>query len=230
MTTALQLITTAAKNIKAIGGDEALTNTEANDGLVLLNAMLDSWWIDRLAVYQVQLENFSLTSGQGSRTIGATGQWVTTRPERIESAFIRQNSIDWPLIQYTFDQYDAIPVKTTQGQPQYFFYDPAYPTATIYFYFVPSSTYTVYFRSWKRLQNFASLTEDMALPSGYERAIYWNLAVEMFPQFMDGEVPGTVLRQAMLSKGAVQSFNAPIPYVGTEVGMMTHNTINIENG
>lgn len=229
MTTALQLITTAAKNIKAIGGDEALTNTEANDGLTLLNAMLDSWWLDRLAVYQVQLENFTLSAGQTSRTIGATGQWVTTRPERIESAFIRAGT-DWPMVQYTFGQYDAIPLKSTQGQPHYFFYDPSYPDGTIYFYFTPSGTFTVYLRSWKRLQSFASLTEDMALPSGYERAIYWNLAVEMFPQFMDGEVPGTVLRQAMLSKGAIESFNAPIPYVGTEVGLMQYNTINIENG
>jgi hypothetical protein len=227
MTTALQLITTAAKNIKAIGGEEALTNTEATDALGLLNAMLDSWWLDRLAVYQVQLENFSLTSGQASRTIGALGQWVTTRPEKIESAFIRQGSVDWPLEQYTFDQYDAIAVKANQGQPQYFFYDPAYPTGTIYFYFVPSSTYTVYLRTWKRLQSFASLTEDMSLPSGYERAICWNLAVEMFPQFMDGEVPGTVLRQALLSKGAIDRFNSPTPYVGTEVGSMKPYTMNI---
>mgnify|MGYP001385330886 CR=1 FL=1 len=53
---------------KPIGG--SLTSAEATLYLDNLNAMLDSWSIDRLMVYQTLQESFALTSGTGTYTIG----------------------------------------------------------------------------------------------------------------------------------------------------------------
>lgn len=209
MATALDLIKGAMRLIGAIESGETPSSEETSDGLSALNAMMDAWSIERLMVYQILQENFTLSAGTASYTIGSGGTWNTTRPTRIDSAFIRDSSgQDYPIEIITKEQYDAIWLKTTQSLPEQLFYDPAYPLGTVYWYCVPDASYTAYINSWKQLQSFAGLTTVLALPPGYERAIKYNLALEIAPEY--NRMPSAVLAQiANESKAAIKSMNAP---------------------
>lgn len=181
MATAQDLITAAFKRGRILGDDEVPEAGESTDALAIGNRMLDLWWNDRLAVFQVQQENFALVAGQASRTIGTGGNFNTTWPVKIvEGCFVRRNGVDYP-VKVIDDRavYDAIPVKTQQGLPRNLFYDRAYPLGTIYFYFVPDAADTIYLNSWKRLQTLATLVTVISLPPGYEQLFVDGLAIRL---------------------------------------------------
>ncbi len=54
-----------------------------------LNALLDSWSIERLSIYTVKRVQFTLTAGQQDYTIGPTGaDFTNERPVLIQTAVI----------------------------------------------------------------------------------------------------------------------------------------------
>lgn len=211
MTTAIQLGSRALRLINALASGQSLPGEETADLLEAMNAMLDSWRIERLMVYQIKQEALSWTGGQTSRTIGSGGNFNTTRPDRIVSAFSRDsNNFDRPISVYSQrEQYDAVPLKSTQTDlPTDLFYDPAYPLGVLYMKPVPSATITLLLNSWQQLQSFADTTTALALPPGYENAIVYNLAVDLAPEYKK-EASETVKRRAAQYKAAVKSNNMP---------------------
>lgn len=221
MATARDVLKRAMRLISAIGAGEEPTAEEGADGLAALNSMLDAWWSNTLAVFYVQSESFTWPSGQSVRTMGTGGNFSTTRPIRIESAFQRDNDVDYQIRIITRDQYDAIPDKTTQSTLITEIY-PEYRADLVYLYAypVPSVAVTVHLKSPARLQSFASLTTDVALPPGYLRALEYNLAVEIAPEYQL-EVPAIVQRNAWTSLRALKRTNLSITPSGLEIGLLT---------
>jgi hypothetical protein len=212
MTTALQLIETSAKKLGALQAGESLSAADAADSLAALNSMLDGWSIDRLLVYEIQQDTHTWPASTTSRSIGTGGNFNVTRPTKIEKGtFFRDSSNnDYPVI-VTMDRvtYDSLTVKSTTGTyPNILFYDPAYPLGLLYVYPTPSVALTLHLNTWQVLQNFASLTTDLSLPPGYQRAIEFNLAVELEPIF-NLKVPDSVVRIAAKSMAALKAINAP---------------------
>jgi hypothetical protein len=183
--TANDLITAAYRRARIIGQDQTLTAGESADALASLNRMLDSWWNDKLLVYQVVQENFALSIGNNSRTIGTGGNFSTTRPVKIvDGCFVRIGDEDYPVAVIE-DRvlYDRIPNKSQSGRPTALWYDPAYPLGTIYFNRAPDAADSLYIRSWKRLQTLASLVTAIALPPGYEDLIVDGLGIKDAPGY-----------------------------------------------
>lgn len=179
---ALDIITSAYKITGEYGAGETVSDDDAQDGLNALNDLLDSWWNDRLAIHQIYRESFTLTANDGQYTIGSGGDFNTTRPVKIVDAFVRTTeNIDYPLtIIDTAQGYNRIAYKsTTSDISGALFYDNAYPLGTIFLYPVPTVANTLYLFSWKQLQSFTSLTAQVSLPPGYERALKYNLAKEL---------------------------------------------------
>lgn len=190
---------------------EALDNDEAADGLVSLNAMLDSWQIERLFVYQIAQGSYTWPASTTSRTIGSSGNFTDQRPVRIDSAFVMDSNSQWyPLnVLQARTEYDAIISKTTSGTlPRYLFMDPAYPLGVIYLYPVPSVQVTLKLNTWQTLQSFAALTTNLALPPGYQRAIEYSLAEEFGPEF-GVAIPSKVEQIARQARAAIQNLNMP---------------------
>lgn len=210
MSTATDLITAAYRRGRILGRDQVPSAAESADGLTALNRMLDTWWIDRLAVFQVQQENFALVVGASSRTIGVGGNFNTTWPLKIvEGCFVRRSGVDYPVT--VIDdrvQYDKIRVKSNSGMPMALFYDRAYPLGTIYFYYTPDVADTIYLNSWKRLQTLAALVTPVVLPPGYEQLIVDGLAIKLCPEF--GLAAPKDVRDSFASvKKSLEQLNAP---------------------
>lgn len=205
----------------ALGKGETADDDEAADGLTALNAMLDAWQLERLMVYQIVQGSYTWAASTSSRTIGSGGNFNATRPHKIDSAFVRDSSnYDYPLVVLEDRQlYDAIVNKTVESNlPQWLFADQAYPLTVLYLYPVPSAQVTLRLNTWQTLQSFSALTTSLSLPPGYERAIVFNLAVELSAEYgtgskMDPEVPLI----AAQSKAAIKTINSPSMIAQVEV-------------
>src|ERR1700761_935531 len=112
MTTALDIINGAARLAGITFKSEALDNDEAQDGLIQLNDLLDSWSNDDLITFALTLESFPLTTA-ASYTIGIGGNFNTSRPIDIKTAVVRYSTIDYPLTIISPEQYQLeIPIKS----------------------------------------------------------------------------------------------------------------------
>lgn len=216
MPTALDLIKRSMRLMRTLAPDQNPTTQEAADGLGVLQSMLDSWNTERLMIYQVQQTTHSWTAGNASRTIGSGGDFNTTRPTKIaeEGNYVRDGStsIDYPLTWLgDRDSYDRILLKSnTSSYPEWLFADMGYPLITLYVWPVPTQTLTLHLNSWKPLQNFTSLTTDMSLPPGYQRAIEYNLAIEFAPEFGSAaQISDDVRNIARMSKANLKAINKP---------------------
>jgi len=216
--TAGDLIRTAAIKLGALASGESLGAGEAIDGLNVLNSMLDSWATDGFHVYQIVQNGYSWASGNQSRTIGSGGNFDTTRPTKIDSAFFRDsNNYDYPVA-ITNDRrtYDAIADKADQSSyPQALFYDPAYPLGVLYAYPVPSQTLTLYLKSWQILQSFSALTTALDLPPGYQWLIEHSLAVQLQSVFAL-PVPAQVEAEANKALRRMQRLNHRTTFSSTD--------------
>lgn len=210
MSTALDLIKTAAQKLGAVESGESLTAEEANDGLNVLNSMLDGLSIEKRYIYQIQQESLTWPASTSSRTIGSGGNFTTTRPERIEAGtyFRDSGSNDYPVI-VTEDRviFDQITYKSvTSTYPQILFYDKAFPLGILNVYPIPDVELTLKLNSWKSLQSFTSLTTDLSMPKGYQWMIENNLAIALEPVFQM-TAPDSVVRAANKSLAAITRVN-----------------------
>ena len=195
---------------KQIGA--TLTSTEQTYYLSAVNALLESWSLEGLLVYEVEERSHALTSGTGTYTIGDGGVISGARPTRIVSpCWIRDSdSADSPVQVIDQNDYGLLVEKTLDGSyPQYLYYQTSYPLGVIKLYPEPQAGLTLYFSSWKALPAFGAIGQTVALPPGYQRAIESNLAIELSP----GQLPVSqeVIKIARESKAALKSGNSRIP-------------------
>lgn len=206
--TALDIITEAAKLIGVVFKSEALSADEAVDGLVSLNDMLDTWSNDSLTTFAYTLENFPLT-GASSYAIGASGNFNTTRPISIVDAVVRVATIDYPLEIITQEQYQLeISNKSISSSiPEYLTYDNGYPLGIIKMFPIPTSGSTLYMQSNKPLSNLSALTTTIDLPPGWKKALKYNLAIDMAPEY-GMEPSASIVSNAKTSLGAIRRSSA----------------------
>ena len=234
MPTCLDMIKRAMRLCTVLNVDQDPTAQEASDGMAVMNSMLDAWGIERLMVYQVQQTTNSWTSGNASRTIGSGGNFNTTRPTKIaeEGNFFRDGStsIDYPLMWLgDRDSYDRILLKSsTSSYPQWLFADMGYPLVTLYVWPVPTQTLTLYLNTWKPLQNFTSLTTDLALPPGYQSAIEYNLCTWYGPEFgTAAKISPETIKMASLLKQNIKAINRPDLVARTDAALKGGTPYNI---
>lgn len=173
-TTAGDIIRSALLLNGAVAADQTLSASDLADGLVALNNMIESWSLDNCIIY---------TTGTITGTTVANQDYLTlsSRPIKILSAQIRDSaSIDHNMIAVAYDDYRIISNKAvTSSFPEIIWCDYAYPTATIKFWPVPAVAYAVTITAQMPFSSFASAATNVSLPPGYERALRFNLALEL---------------------------------------------------
>lgn len=203
MTTGLDIITKAMQKCGILAVNEAPTAAEAADALVALNGMVASWANDSMMIYARTWENFTLSGGTASYTIGPSQTFNTTRPVFIPDSYIRNGTTDTPVRIVADEIYNGeIAQKATQGIPEMLNYDNAFPSATIRLFPVPAAAYTLFLLTEKPLTAF-TLSGTVSLPPGWETALIFNL-----PDYIAGdynqEIPASVAKIAISSKAAIQ--------------------------
>ncbi len=180
--TARTIVKKALQKIGALVKSEEPSADESDDGLAALNALMASWSNDSLNIYARTLETFNLT-GSASYTIGSGGNFNTVRPSNIVDATVRSGSIDYTVTIIDDTTYNDIPYKDTTGIPQFLNYSNAYPLGVIKMYPRDNGVSSITLLSEKAVTGFSTLDTELSLPDGWERALIYNLALEIAPEY-----------------------------------------------
>jgi len=210
--TAGDQINRALRLIGMLAEGELPSTETANDCLVALNQMIDSWNTERLSVFSTQDQVFTWPAGFINRTLGPTGNFVGNRPILLDDAtYYRDAStnVSYGIKMINQQQYDGIAVKTvTSTYPQVLFINMTYPDVDMYIYPKPTRDLEWHFVSVEELTQPATLQTVLAFPPGYLRAFTYALAMEIAPEF--GVEPSPqVQRIAMTSKRDLKRINNP---------------------
>ena len=220
MATVGDVVDGALRLIQVAAEDVTVTASETADAISALNMMLESWSLAPNNIYQVTREQFTLST-TNPVTMGSGGTLNTTRPIRIVDAYFSATGtdVDFPIQIVGEDDYAAVRLKTLQtAYPQYLYCDYAYPLASLYFYPV-STGGTLTLWSEKPLPTYTATSDTITLPPGYVRAMKYNLAVEIAPEYQVSAGPD-VQKIAVESLAAIKVKNTRTPTMQVDLGLM----------
>lgn len=198
------------------------------DSLVVLNAMLTTWSVDRLNIFCIQSNTYATVANQQTYQIGAGApDFNAPRPIRIErAAVVYQPSGEFqpelPLGRLSSREWEDIRIKNiTSTIPTLFYADNAFPFANINLWPIPTLALPFILYTWQALAAgllVGALDTALSFPPGYEDAIRYNLAVRLAPEW-DKKLRQDVLDLARESKVFIQSINAPAPVLSCDPAM-----------
>jgi hypothetical protein len=234
MATCAELINGALRLLGVLAEGEVPSAATADDALVAMQQMIDSWSTERLSIFTTQEQVFTWPVGQLSRTLGPTGDFVGNRPILLDDStyFVDPASgISYGIKLINQQQYDGIAVKTvTSTFPQVLWVNTNYPDVDLHIYPVPTRALEWHFISVDPLDQPATLSTVLSFPPGYLRAFRYNLACEIAPEF--GVEPSPqVQRIAMASKRNLKRINNPGDVMGLPYSLVgTRQRFNIFAG
>lgn len=231
MATAQTLIDRALRLIGALASGDSPTAQESADGLISLNNLLESWQAEKLLAYALTDTAFTMTAADASYTVGPAGNFaLTPRPSKIEDVYIRSSNIDYPVELIDFDRWNAIPSKTVTSEiASKAYYEPSLPTGTLQLWPVPSAANSLHIVTWTPCSDLAALSTTVAFPQGWERALAFNLAVEIAPEY--GANPSdAVMRGSVESKAIIMRANHRPIIAVTDITTVTGRRSDIYSG
>lgn len=188
--TGRSICTRALKSIGAVGEGQTPTPGQLVDAFDDLNEMLDGWRIDRGAIAVVERAVYSLVSGTQTYTIGDGGDFNRDRPDWIDRASIIDNSdptqpLEMKIPVLTEQEWQSVALKLVESSyPGGVYYDFAYPLGNLSFYPIPdTSDMQVALYCAAPLAQFATLDTEYDIPPGNRRALRYNLAIEIAPDY-----------------------------------------------
>lgn len=227
MTTAADQINAALRVLGVLAEGETPSSETSADALAALNQMLDSWSIERLAVYSTQDQIFTWTAGVATRTLGPTGNFIGLRPVMLDDAtYYRDAStnVSYGIKIINQQQYNGIAVKTvTSTYPQVIWVNMDNPNITMTVYPVPTRDLEWHFVSVYPLSQPATLATSLVFPPGYMRAFKFNLAVEIANEF-GIDPPANVVKLALTSKRNLKRINDPGDVMAMPYGLIAKTT------
>ena len=221
MATAQVIIDRALRLISATASGESPTAQESTDGLISLNGMISSWQTEKLLVYAFVDTDFTMTPGLNGYEVGPSGDFdVLPRPPKLEQVYVRVNDIDYPVEMIDFARWNAIPDKTSESDiPMYAYYEPALDTGLLLLWPVPNAANELHIITWQSVLEFADLTTDYSLSPGYERALAYNLAIEISQEYQK-QVLDVVMQTAVEAKATIKRVNIRPIRAYTELGKL----------
>jgi hypothetical protein len=251
-TTANDICKAALKDSGAYGVGQTPLAEDISDARTRMQWMLQQWERKRWFIYHLvtyecvaQPDPTGQFRGKQAYTVGPGGDFDTdtrpytdqydnsfggatvtsARPNRIESAFLRQltqsqpNQIDYPLQQiFSREDYNRIALKGLSSFPGYFFYDSAWDLGLLYPWPIPQpDIYSVHITVREQLPPFMDANTVFEIPYEYYNAIVLQLAMRLRPKYgiltMQGDTLPAQAKDALntLRKGNYQIGRLHVP-------------------
>lgn len=210
------LIALALKTAGVIGVGQTPDADDTMSCWIVLNAMIGEWQRKRYLVENL-IDVSHQSTGALSYTIGAGGDFNTTRPDKLNAAYARlatnnpQQPFDFPLsLIYAREDYSALTLKHLSTFPYFVFYDSAYPLGSVYFWPVPNTQWELHLVVKNTLPTFTSLAQTIALPPEYINLLLWNLTARIRPLYQLPADP-VIIGLAKDALATVRAANTQIP-------------------
>jgi len=239
MSSALDLIKRSLRLLGVEASGETPGTNESSEALAVLNMMLDQWSLEKLMVYTLTNDLFTVTAGITTYTMGPAGSgatWETayvSRPLSIQryAAFVRANTsglnTDYAMDYYPNDRFQNIFQKDiTTNYPYGWTCDWQYPIATVRIYPKPTINLQFGLTEYQQLVKFGGLTDACVFPPGYENAICYNLALEISPEY-GVEPSAIILDKARETKFNLKRANAQPVLMTVDRNLLTHGIYSI---
>lgn len=200
MSNARTIIKGALRALGRIGRGMDMSGDQATDGLEILNQLIASWSGENLVIPSRTTETLTYSTSKNEYTIGSGGDLDTVRPIQILDGYHRlNNQLDYAMEIMSFRRYADIGLKNISTFPERLYYEPEYPLGKIHFDYAPTTDLTLHLISMKPLTAIADLDTAIALPAEYDRALKFNLAMDLAPDY-GMQISQSVLNAATESK------------------------------
>lgn len=232
MSTVAEVIRGSLRLLGVLAASETPTAADEADALVTLNDMLDSWAGERLALFATLRSTHTLTVGLSPQTIGTSGTFNTTRPVRIDRASIipgGQPGSEQAIRLLTDAEWQATQEKDRSGVPSELWIEGACPLLKLHFWPVPSAADTLVLYSWQQLGPLASTADTFDMPPGYARAVRFNLAKELAPEY-GVALSGEALSIADESKATLKRLNHKPSYLRSDPAILNGGMSSVITG
>ncbi len=153
------------------------------------------------------------SNGMDTLTYSIPGDFAIARPLRITGGFTRINELDFPFDVYTTqEEYTSILFKYQPGPwPTVGWYNNVMPYGLLNVYQAPGQAAECHLFTDTLLTNLA-LSDVIQTPPGYARALKWNLAYELWPEYWGtAAMPDVIKKRAHESLVAIKSINMQPP-------------------
>jgi hypothetical protein len=197
MATVSDLIHSSMRLIGAIAAGETMETDELNDNFVSLNQLLSSWNTEGASLVGRKRTVLSIFSGNF--------YGLSERPVKIDAASTSISGVDSALEIVDAAGWEAIPIPEKLNQSIFIrklYCDYLFPFSTVYIWPTPRLGGTLELWSYSTMPAFATLSDTIVLPEGYEAGLRWNLAVHLAPEY------GRPLDQVVMANA--QNFKASL--------------------
>lgn len=218
MATLQKLVNSSMRLIGVLASGETPSGAEGADAKQVFNDMLETWRLDGLLAFSEDRQVFTdIVVEQSTYTIGASGaDWTLERPVQIGRASWSYTTVgadsplEIPMSVLTTKQWQHIGLKETDSSISFaMYYEPDFPLGKIHLYPEPSdAAHDLVIYVWNVLAAITSLSTTVSFPPGYYRALRFNLALDLAPEF-GANVPPQVRETAEESLLAIQRVNTP---------------------
>ncbi len=230
----ITILKRAMRLIGAIGVGEQLTSEETSDCIIALNQLIESWNLNALMIYASKNNSFTLTPGKSSYTWGLDplADFNSLRPDLVSHAYFMSNQIKNEFGKVEAEYFNTLSNQPGQtGFPYIFYYNPTFPLGTMNIYPPPDANYEVEFLTFQKIPRVEYADDDLIMPDGYARAVTYNLALEIAPEF--GMQPSALLiKSATESLANVKRMNIRPAISQTEIPYLQigNGTFDISKG
>jgi len=210
------LISEAFLNLGAIAPGEGNTPLELADAFMRLNQLVASYSSEQLTMPNMTHTSFAVAAGVDTYTLGVAGSLVTAaQPIRVTGAASVLGNFRSSMHVMSFDQFAATIDNPQGGSSQLakvLAADGANPAINLRVYPMPAATPgALWLDYWMAMAQFTAPGQTVALPTGWERALAFNLAVELYPQYgRAGGIDPVLVGNAQASKASLVKLNADI--------------------
>lgn len=228
--TVAELIRGAFRSLGVLAAEETPTAAEETNALESLNDMLDSWAGERLALFATLRSEYALTPGLSPHTIGTGGTFDTTRPVRVDRAsLVTPAGGEVPLPLLSDAEWQNAQGKTAQGTPVGLWVESSYPLMQLHFIPIPTGPESLVLYTWQQLGRFPAVSTDFDMPPGYARALRYNLAKELAPEY--GHTLSAELADvANESKSTLKRLNSQPSWLRSDPAVLQGGPFNLSTG
>lgn len=201
-----EIVTDAREYLGIQDEEEPLTDADLQRGIRVLNQMPLAWQADGVQTWVLTEGSFALAQGDYDYVFGSGGAF-TTVPTEIMDVRITRNSQDLPMNRMSREEYQSLPVKSTEGYPTQWYYDFQRAGGTMYVWPAPDATGgTIKFTYRRQINDVGNGTNTLDLPKHWLLAVSSNLAVYLAPKYQV-EVPAAVAAIASSSYDILKSYD-----------------------
>jgi hypothetical protein len=144
-----------------------------------LNILVKSAAFRALPLWCIQTVSTPLVQGVASYNLATIA--AMQRPQKVINAWVRNATLqDTQLSPLARSDYEALGLKSSQGTPNQYYYDPQLSNATITVYNTPAdNTNTLFVTIKRQLQDFNLSTDNPDFPQEAYQLLKWCLADEI---------------------------------------------------